>query len=114
MLAKFICQEDSNLKLEISDFDPPGPGEDRRYPAMINDDQFVVLKMTDVGNNLQSEDLSDIHLCEGLLETEVLPHFLSGQISSEISTLIYIEKLNQHVVYRSILHHVHKKMHQCL
>ena len=112
MLTKFTNNQ-TEQHIEICDFDPPGPGDDRRYPAMINDDQFVVLKMTDVGNYLQSEDLSDIHLCEGLLETEVLPR-LSGQISSEISSLIYIEKLNQHVVYRLVLHHVHKKMHQCL
>ena len=86
--------------IEIFDFDPPGPGEDRRYPAMINDDQFVVLKMTDVGDNIQSEDFSEMSICEGLMEMEVLPMLTSIQIKSEVISLVFIEKLNRNVIYR--------------
>ena len=37
MLTKFMCQGDYLQKLEILDFDPPEAGDDRRYPALIND-----------------------------------------------------------------------------
>ena len=99
MLTKFTNNQ-TEQHIEICDFDPPGPGEDRRFSAMINDDQFVVLKMTDVGNYLQSEDLSEMSLCEGLIEMEVLPMLTSIQIKSEVNSLVFIEKLNQNVIYR--------------
>ena len=101
MLTKFMCQDDYLQKLEILDFDPPEAGDDGRYPAMINNSQLVLIRMTDVGSNVQCDDLSLLSICQGLLETEVLPSLSTLQIKTEeINALVFIEKLNQNVIYR--------------
>ena len=43
------------------------------HPAVINDNQFAVMKITDVSNSVHCEDISLTNICDGVLETEVLP-----------------------------------------
>ena len=91
----------SQEHIEIFDYKPPEPGEDKTYPAVIYDNQFAVMKITDVSNSVQCEDISLTNICDGVLETEVLPLLSSSsQNNIDIKPLIYIEKCGQHVIYR--------------
>ena len=47
MLKKFTCPLTQD-HIEILDFNPPETDESKLYPAMINDNQLLVLKMTGV------------------------------------------------------------------
>ena len=99
MLTKFTSP-DCKQQFEIFNFDSPKPGDDKSCVALVNDNQLVVMKMADVSNDVQCEDLSLLNLCPGLLETEVLPLISSSQIKSEIYSLVFIERCSQHIVYR--------------
>ena len=105
MLTKFICPITQD-HIEILDYDPPEADESKLYPALINDNQLVVLKMTGVDSNVLDSDTSllkinkfKFNICEGVLETELLS-LTEHQNSSDINSFVYIEKLGQQVVYR--------------
>ena len=105
MLKKFICPLTQD-HIEILDFNPPEADDSKLYPAMINDNQLVVLKMTGVDSNVLDSDTSllkinkfKFNICEGVLETELLS-LTEHQNSSDINTIVYIEKHGQQVVYR--------------
>ena len=97
MLKKFTCPLTQD-HIEILDFNPPEADESKLYPAMINDNQLLVLKMTGVSRDVL-DSVSVYNICEGVLETELLS-LTEHQNSLDINTIVYIEKLGQQVVYR--------------
>ena len=108
MLTKFTCPLNQDY-IEILDYEPPEPGVSKMYPALINDSQLVVMKMSGVADdNLVENDSSTsllkinklkLNLCDGVLETELpLGSYLSG---FDIYKKIFIEKIGEQVVYRS-------------
>ena len=97
--------------LKILEFKPPSPGGNIRCSATINDNQWVIIKMTDVGIG---KDLSLVNLCDGVLEAEVLPYLTSicGNMS-DVLPLLFIELVDQNVVYRSRNCHLISNMKKC-
>ena len=70
-----------------------------RCPALINDNQFVVMQMSSVDSSV-GDDLDMMTLCSGSLETEILPLLSSNVFAAEACVMLYIEKIGQHIVYR--------------
>ena len=105
MLKKFTCPLTQD-HIEILDFDPPEADDSKLYPALINDNQLAVIKMTGVYRDALDSDTSllkinkfKFNICEGVLETELLS-LTEHQNSLDINTIVYIEKHGQQVVYR--------------
>ena len=95
MLTHFTC-----ILKQDKDEPPINPGDSRMYPAKINDNQLVVMKIVGVGDD---EDISLVNLCDGLLESEALSLLSSSSHDSasvHFNSLVYIEKVGQHVIYR--------------
>ena len=89
----------SDLQVQIQNFCPPTRDQSVRYPAMINDNQFVVMQMSSVDSSV-GDDLDMMTLCTGSLETEILPLLTSSVFATEVCIMFYIEKIGQNVVYR--------------
>ena len=89
----------SDLQVQIQNFCPTTRDQSVRYPAMINDNQFVVMQMSSVDSSV-GDDLDMMTLCTGSLETEILPLLTSNVFATEVCIMFYIEKIGQHVVYR--------------
>ena len=98
MLSKFICNE-NDFKLNILDYEPPQQNDILRYPAMINNNQFVVMQMSSVDSSV-GDDLDMMTLCTGSLETEILPLLTSSVFATEVCIMFYIEKIGQQIIYR--------------
>ena len=64
---------------------------------MVNEDQVAVLQLQTV--DTQDTPVSQLSLCPGVLETEVL-HLLSESIAANNLIQILIEKTGDVVVYR--------------
>ena len=98
MMSIFMCQENSNC-LKILNYVPPQSNQSTIYPALINDDQFVVMQMSSVDSSV-GDDLDMMTLCTGSLETEILPLLTSSVFATEVCIMFYIEKIGKQVVYR--------------
>ena len=99
MFSKFVCQELGD-QMQIQDYKLPDGDGSVRYPALINNNQFVVMQMSSVENSVDNH-LDMMTLCSGSLETEVLPLLTSSIFATEVCVKFYIEKIGQQVVYRS-------------
>ena len=102
MLSKFTCAE-INTHIDIQDYEPPDVGTNSRYPALIDDNQMVVLQMSGV-DDIENKDLnlSMVTLCPGVLETEILPLLSQTDMTTfNICSMFYIENVNHNIVYRS-------------
>ena len=82
--------ENKDLKLSIEDCD--FSKSNVRYKAVINDDQLAVLHLQTVDTELTHQDVSQLSLCPGVLESDV--------VSSFSITKFLIEKVDDQIVYR--------------
>ena len=83
----------------MQDYQPPKENDFVRCPALINDNQFVVMQMSSVDSSV-GDDLDMMKLCSGSLETEILPLLTSNVFATDVCIMFYIEKIGQLVVYR--------------
>ena len=99
MLSEFISKENPTWSLKIQNYQPPEHSDIVRYPAIINDNQFVVMQMSSVDRSV-GDDLDMMTLCTGSLETEILPLLTSNVSAAEACIMLFIEKIGQNFVYR--------------
>ena len=98
MFYEFFCHENGH-QMNVKDYKVPAEEETVRCPALINDNQFVVMQMSSVDSSV-GDDLDMMTLCTGSLETEILPLLTSNVFAAEACVKFYIEKIGQQVVYR--------------
>ena len=71
-----------------------------RYKAVINDAQLAVLHLQTVGSE-DTPDVSQLSLCPGILESEILPLLSQCEVSpTQVCLMFLIEKLEEQIVYR--------------
>ena len=99
MLSEFISKENPTWSLKIQNYQPPEHSDIVRYPAIINDNQFVVIQMSSVDRSV-GDDLDMMTLCTGSLETEILPLLTSNVFATEVCIMFFIEKIGLNIVYR--------------
>ena len=69
---------------------------------MIDDDQLAVLHLQTVDTELTHQDVSQLSLCPGVLESEVLHLLSQSPVSNTLVCVMFlIEKLQTDIVYRS-------------
>ena len=84
--------ENKDLKLRIEDYD--FSKSNVRYKAVINDDQLAVLHLQTVDTELTHQDVSQLSLCPGVLESEVLHLLSQSPVSNTLVCVMFlIEKL---------------------
>ena len=89
---------ETGLKLSIENYDLRKTNV--TYKAVINDAQLAVLHLQSVDTEDSQSDVSQLSLCPGVLETEVLP-LLSQSLSNLLAcSLFLIEKVEDQFVYR--------------
>ena len=89
----------SGERLSILDYDESRTNV--RYKAIINDDQLAVLHLQSVGTKDTHQDVSQLSLCPGTLESEVLPLLSQSSLSTTtVCAMFLIEKLEEQIVYR--------------
>ena len=93
MISTFHC-EDKSHQLSILDYDVTK--SNGRYRAVINDEQLAVLQVQSV--DTRDCPVSQLSLCPGVLETEVLD-ILSRSATNNL-TKLFIEKVEDEIVYR--------------
>ena len=98
MINRFICHENGH-QMNVKDYKVPAKEETVRCPALINDNQCVVMQMSSVDSSV-GDDLDMMTLCTGSLETEILPLLTSNVFATEVCIMFYIEKIGLNVVYR--------------
>ena len=97
MIDTFYHKE-SGQRLSILDYDESRTNV--RYQAVINDDRLAVLHLQSVGTKDTHQDVSQLSLCPGTLESEVLP-LLSRSFSNSLAcSLFLIEKVEERFIYR--------------
>ena len=94
MISTFRCYV-THQRLTILDYDLSQ--NNGRYRAVVNEDQVAVLQLQTV--DTQDTPVSQLSLCPGVLETEVL-HLLSESIATNNLVQFLIEKTCDVVVYR--------------
>ena len=80
-------------RLSILDYDQSRTNN-VRYRAVINDDQTAVLHLQSVDIKDSHQDVSQLSLCPGVLESDVV-------VTSSSITKFLIEKVEDEIVYRS-------------
>ena len=100
MIATFQC-EGTGQRLSILDYDQSRTNN-VRYRAVINDDQTAVLHLQSVDIKDSHQDVSQLSLCPGVLESEVLQLLSQAPVSNTLVCVLFlIEKLQEEIVYRS-------------
>ena len=100
MISTFHCGE-SGQRLSILDYDESRTNN-VKYRAVINDDQTAVLHLQSVDTKDIHHDVSQLSLCPGVLESEVLPLLSQSPVSNSLVCVMFlIEKLQADIVYRS-------------
>ena len=90
---------ETGLKFSIANYDLRKTNV--RYKAVINDAQLSVLHLQRVDTEDTQPDVSQLSLCPGVLETEVLPRLsLSSLSTTTVCAMFLIEKLEEQIVYR--------------
>ena len=89
MISTFQCLE-SDHRLTVLDYEETKTNG--RYRAVINDAQLVVLHLQSVDMKDTQSDVSQLSLCPGVLESEVLE-------TNNVSKLL-IEKVGAEIVFR--------------
>ena len=88
-------------RLSILDYDQSRTNN-VRYRAVINDDQTAVLHLQSVDIKDSHQDVSQLSLCPGVLESEVLQLLSQAPVSNTLVCVLFlIEKLQEEIVYRS-------------
>ena len=93
MISTFRCYV-TDQRLTILDYDENKT--DGRYRAVINEDKIAVLQLQSVDTDSNS-DLSQLSLCPGVLESNVL-QLLSS--TTDYVVQLFIEKVDNDIVYR--------------
>ena len=101
MFYKFVCHENGH-QMNVKDYKAPTEKETVRFPAKINNNQFVVMQMSSVDSSV-GDDLDMMTLCSGSLETEILPLLTSNVFATDVCIMFFIEKIGQHFVYRWVV-----------
>ena len=97
MISTFQCRE-SNQQLTVLDYNEGKTNG--RYRAVINDAQLAVLHLQRVDTEDTLPDVSQLYLCPGVLESEVLP-LLSQSLSNPLAcSMFLIEKVEDQFMYR--------------
>ena len=91
MLYTFYHGE-SGKRLSILDYDESRTNN-VRYKAVISDDQVAVLHLQSVDTENTHQDVSQLSLCPGVLESYMV-------FSSNPITKLLIEKVEDEIVYR--------------
>ena len=87
--------------LRILGYDETKINNNVRYKAVINDDQLAVLHLQSVDTK-DTSDVSELSLCPGVLESEVLHLLSQSPVSNTLVCVMFlIEKLQTDIVYRS-------------
>ena len=96
-----LISESGDQKLSILDYDESRTNN-VRYKAVISDDQVAVLHLQSVDTKDTHHDVSQLSLCPGVLESEVLPLLSQSPVSNSLVCVMFlIEQLQAGVVYRS-------------
>ena len=90
MISTFCCEE-TGQRLSILDYDVTKTNV--RYKAVINEDQLAVLHLQTVDDVKDSSDVSQLSLCPGVPESDVV-------FSSSSVTKLLIEKSGDEIVLR--------------
>ena len=90
MISTFCCEE-TGQRLSIQDYDVTKTNV--RYKAVINEDQMAVLHLQTVDDVKDSSDVSQLSLCPGVPESDVV-------FSSSSVTKLLIEKSGDEIVLR--------------
>ena len=86
-------------RLSILDYDEKKTNA--RYRAVINDDQTAVLHLQSVDIKDSHQDVSQLSLCPGVLESEVLQLLSQAPVSSSMAcSLFIIENVEDRIMYR--------------
>ena len=95
MITRFQCQE-SGQRLSILEFDEEKING--RFRALFNEDKVAVLQL----HTIETEDtpLSQLSLCPGVLESEVLVALSHSLANSLACSLFLIEKAEERIMYR--------------
>ena len=97
MISTFTSTLD-HQRLSIQDYDVTKTNV--RYKAVINDAQLAVLHLQTVDTE-DTADVSQLSLCPGVLESEILPLLSQSQVSTTTACAMFlIEKLEEQIVYR--------------
>ena len=97
MTASFRCYV-TNQRLSILDYEENKTNG--RYRAVINEDKVAVLHLQSVNINPEDTPVSELSLCPGVLESNVI-QLLSSLSTANYLVQLYIEKVDQEIVYRS-------------
>merc|ERR1712020_759380 len=98
MISTFQC-EVTGERLRILGYDESRTNV--RYKTVINDAQLAVLHLQTVDTE-DTPDVSQLSLCPGVLESEILPLLSQSQVSTTtLCAMFLIEKLETGFVYRS-------------
>ena len=93
MISTFQCGE-TGQTLSILDYDGSRTSN-VRYKAVLNDYQVAVLHLQSVDTNLTQHNVSQLSLCPGVLESDVV-------LSSSSLTKFLIEKVEDEIFYRLV------------
>ena len=96
MISTFRCYV-TDQRLTILDYDENKT--DGRYRAVINEDKIAVLQLQSVDTDSNS-DLSQLSLCPGVLESNVLQLLSSSLSTTNYLVQLFIEKVDNDIVYR--------------
>ena len=97
MTASFRCYV-TNQRLSVLDYDEKKTNG--RYRAVINEDKVAVIQLHHL-QTVEAEDksVSQLSLCSGVLESN-LQKLLSKSTSTEYLDQLFIEKIDDDIVYR--------------
>ena len=85
----------TDQRLSIVDYDETKTNA--RYRAVINEDKIAVLQLQTV--DTEDTPVSQLSLCSGIMESDVL-QFLSSSSTTNYLVQLFIEKVNDDIVYR--------------
>ena len=97
MTASFRCYV-TKQRLSILDYDEKKTNG--RYRAVINEDRVAVVQLHHLQTvEAEDESVSQLSLCSGVLESN-LQKLLSKSNSREFLDQLFIEKIDDDIVYR--------------
>ena len=94
MISTFRCYV-TEQRLTILDYDEKKTNA--RYRAVINEDKVAVLQLQTV--DTKDTPVSQLSLCSGILESNVIELLSSSSIEKYLSQF-FIEKIHDEIVYR--------------
>ena len=97
-----LISKTGEQKLSILDYNEENTRTNNvRYRAVINDDQTAVLHLQSVDIKDSHQDVSQLSLCPGVLESEVLQLLSQAPVSNGLAcSLFIIENVEDRIMYR--------------